>query len=266
MDPAGSRLPKLVNPNRVGNSLLWLMCCLLLSSLLLVVFALDDWLQGTGLSGRPEFLDLLPLADFPWIAAVVGFAGLAGVWGLAYPQGPDPTGSVRRDLRLMALGLAIWSCMLLAQGILIRVGPIASSSNPLWPGLSLVADVGAAVGLVGLRGTMLTIGLRSREYRNARGARQGLTAMVAAVCAHAVGRLLQFGDAAFNGGLPISPGFSQVLVSVSMLMLVIGLAYLVVNAWWIRSSLRKPPQPLEELLMISEPIGEKPSAGKGLKA
>jgi len=42
VDPAGSRLPKLVNPNRVGNSLLWLMCCLLLSSLLLVVFALDD--------------------------------------------------------------------------------------------------------------------------------------------------------------------------------------------------------------------------------
>jgi len=39
-----------------------------------------------------------------------------------------------------------------------------------------------------------------------------------------------------------------VATSICTLMVVIGLLYLVVNAWWIRRSLRCPPPRLEEIL------------------
>jgi hypothetical protein len=44
-----------------------------------------------------------------------------------------------------------------------------------------------------------------------------------------------------------------VVVWITTLMLLIGMLYLVVNTWWIRRSLRKPPPPLDELLLPKLP-------------
>lgn len=256
VDPAASRLPRLLNPRRVGTSLVWLMGCLLAGGLLMTVFALLKWLEATNGVSRPPFFHWIPVLELPWLAGVAGFAGLIGIWGLARPQGPDPTGVVRRDLRLMGLGLVLWSIVLLVRGLMIRQEIIKTLEDPAWPALSLVSDIGALVGLVGMRGVLLAIGLRSREYRNAAGARQGLRAMVAAVCAHAGGRLTQLINWSVIGGSTALAGMSQVLVAISWLMLVIGLAYLLVNAWWIRTSLRRPPPALEEIIQIPDGGGE----------
>ena len=43
-----------------------------------------------------------------------------------------------------------------------------------------------------------------------------------------------------------------VVTSISALMVMIGLFYLVANAWWIRKALRCPPPRLEEVLGNSQ--------------
>ena len=48
---------------------------------------------------------------------------------------------------------------------------------------------------------------------------------------------------------------SNVVLWMSTLMVVIGLGYLVLNAWWIRRTLCRPPPPLDELLMPKLAVG-----------
>ncbi len=43
--------------------------------------------------------------------------------------------------------------------------------------------------------------------------------------------------------------------AIATLMVVVGLAYLVMNAWWIRRSLRCPPPGLAEILQDGDPDG-----------
>jgi hypothetical protein len=46
----------------------------------------------------------------------------------------------------------------------------------------------------------------------------------------------------------------DVLLSISVLMLAVGMSYLVVNAIWIRRSLRKPPPRLHDLIGTAEKL------------
>ena len=48
-------------------------------------------------------------------------------------------------------------------------------------------------------------------------------------------------------------GIGSVVMWISTLMLVIGLAYLAMNGWWIRQALRRPPPPIDEVLMTAMP-------------
>jgi len=129
--------------------------------------------------------------------------------------------------------------------------------------MALAADGAAAIGLLGASGVFRVIGLRSREYRNAHGGRQSVQAMIAAVGGDAAGRLLVL-VAEAGSGLGGLRALGTGITKVSDLMLLIGLAYLVVNAAWIRRSLRCPPPTLEEVLGDpgeGEPdaLGESPS-------
>ena len=45
----------------------------------------------------------------------------------------------------------------------------------------------------------------------------------------------------------------SVVLAMSMFMVLIGLAYLVVNAWWIRRALLSPPPALDEVLLPRMP-------------
>ncbi len=180
-----------------------------------------------------------------WLRLAAGLLGLAGrVWvkRLAPPTGEEPGSSVWRDVRWLGAGLTGWSMLILAVWLLEYTAAPRWAILALWPGIAAVA----VAGLVGLRGVLGTIGLRSRDYRTAKGGRQGIRAMIAATIGMAAGQVLRLLADAMN--LDALATLGVVATSICTLMVVIGLLYLVVNAWWIRRSLRCPPPRLEEIL------------------
>jgi hypothetical protein len=242
VDPEASRLPRLHRPKAVGNALLWLIACMALGALLLVlrpialgIDDLDDSQLRNLAAWTPEYL--------PFAAALFALAGLWSVWWLAPLRAEESSGAEWRDVWLLGTGLLLWA-------VLVLVGEwTKNSAAPWWLGevTWLAVAVAAVVGLIGLRGILETIGLRSRLYRTARSGRQGIQGMVAAIFGTAAGHAIHL-VAATAGGLRYLETLGTVIVIISTLMLVIGLLYLVVNAWWIHRSLRCPPPSLGEIL------------------
>jgi threonine/homoserine/homoserine lactone efflux protein len=213
VDPAASRLPKLHNPAAVGNALLWLIVCMVVGAVLLIARPIALGIDALDESGLRNLAAWTP-GFLPLAASLLALAGLWSVWQLAPPRGEEPSGAVCRDVWLLGAGLV--------------------------PGV-------AVVGLAGLRGVLETIGLRSRLYRTARTGRQGIQGMVAAILGTALGHAVHL-IAAAAGGLRYLETLGTVIVIVSVLMLVVGLVYLVVNAWWIRRALHCPPPAMDEIL------------------
>ena len=241
VDPAASRLPRVRNPAVVGDALLWLMVSLATASLLLVVRPLAHWADAMDPAGVRSLAGLAPA----WLGLVAGLVGLAGlVWvkRLAPPAGEEHDSSVWRDVRWLGAGLAGWSTLILAAWLLEFLAAPPWAIMAAGPGIAAAA----VAGLVGLRGVLGTIGLRSRDYRTARGGRQGIRAMIAATIGMAVGQVIRLVAGAMD--LDALATLGVVATSICTLMVVIGLGYLVVNAWWIRRSLRCPPPRLEEVL------------------
>lgn len=243
VDPAASRLPKLRNPRAVGNGLFWLILSLFVAAVILVARPVArglDTLDPTGLrdisAWTPPYLAL--------VAGVMVLAGLIAAGSFAPPKGQPLHGSIGRDLRLLVAGMAAWALL-----VIIQVG-LEWKAVPVW-GLGLAriaAAFGAMVGLFGLDGILRAIGQRSREFRTARGGRQGVLAMIGALAGVVLGELMGMGPAMSRragGGLAT---MGMVVTWISTLMLLIGLAYLVVNGWWIRRALCRPPPALDEIL------------------
>ncbi|MHC4102694.1 MAG: hypothetical protein ACYS15_19415 [Planctomycetota bacterium] len=242
VDPAASRLPRLHNPTAVGNALLWLIVCGVVGALLLVLRPIAMGIDALDESGLRNFASWTP-PYLPLAAGLFALAGLWSVWQLAPPRGREPSGAVWRDVRLLGIGLLLWAALV----------PVITwtdmSVGPWWlmdAGWLVLAGVGVG-SLIGLRGVLETIGLRSRLYRTARSGRQGIQGMVAAILGTAAGHAIHL-VGAMAGGLRYLETFGTVIIIVSTLMLVVGLVYLVVNAWWIRRALRCPPPPLDEIL------------------
>jgi hypothetical protein len=242
VDPAASRLPRLHNPAAVGNALLWLIICIAVGALLLVARPIATGIDELDESGLRKLSAWTP-AYLPLAAGIFALAGLGLVWRLAPPRGKEPSGAVWRDVWLLGVGLLLWA---------IVVPLVAWADMPAAPWwlmdaawLSLAAA--AVIGLYGLRGVLETIGLRSRLYRKARAGRQGIQGLVAAILGNAAGHAIHL-VAAMAGGLRHLETLGTAIVIISTLMLVIGLVYLAVNAWWIRHALRCPPPPLGEIV------------------
>ena len=108
----------------------------------------------------------------------------------------------------------------------------------------------------GLRGVLTMIGERSRSYRHARGGRQGLGAMIAALGGIALGTILQTwaGTLAPRGGNLATIG--MVVTWISSAMLYLGLIYLFMNSCWIRKAIIRPSRSLDELLGKPVPLDE----------
>jgi hypothetical protein len=242
VDPAASRLPRLQNPVAVGNALLWLIICIAVGALLLVVRPIALGIDDLDESGLRNFAAWTP-EYLPYAAALFALAGLWSVWQLAPPRAGEPSGAVWRDVWLLGAGLLLWA-------VLVPVVAWTEMSAAAWwlVETAWLALAGVAVvGLIGLRGVLQIIGLRSRLYRTARSGRQGIQGMVAAIFGTAAGHGIHL-IAATAGGPRHLETLGTVIVIISTLMLVIGLLYLVVNAWWIHRSLRCPPPPLDEIL------------------
>jgi hypothetical protein len=241
VDPAASRLPQIRNPGVVGDALLSLMIVLAAVSITLVLRPLAQWLDAMDPSGLRSVDRWAPA----WLAIVAGAAALAALFWvrrLAPPAGAEPSRGVWRDVRWLGVGLAVWGALVITGGLMQMAAAPAPAVTAIW----LAAAVAAVVPLLGLRGILKTIGLRSREYRTASGGRQGIRAMVAATIGAACGHALLL--LASPTGIQSLAALGTVVISISALMVMIGLFYLVANAWWIRKALRCPPPRLEDVL------------------
>jgi hypothetical protein len=191
----------------------------------------------------------IPAFDWRW-AVGLGVCGLWAVWMLAPPSGSEPQGAVWKDLWRIGTGLVGWLAFGSAWQHLVETSGRLSSVQQL---VMHAATAGFAVyGLVGLRGVFDIIGRRSREYWRSQSGRQSLDLIsvaimvgVAATAAVTVRRVFSPYAARTDTVLMLS----NVVLWMCTLMAVIGLGYMVLNAWWIRRSLRRPPPPLDEVLM-----------------
>ncbi|HMN94948.1 MAG TPA: hypothetical protein PKC43_00580 [Phycisphaerales bacterium] len=241
VDPEASALPRLRDPEGTGDGLLGLSIAYLLGAgLVIVPPALGPLaLITTSASDMTWPLPLPPRA----VAALVGIAALWWLWLLARAPAEEPAREAHRYVRRAVHGQLAWIVAVvlpvLAQGVGVTERVFLSP-------IELVAAPAAILALKGFSGVLGIVGLRSRAYRNARGGRQSIDLLIWAIVimaacnlANAIGEWRRIGLVEHLG--------STLYAAVSLLLLV-GLTYLVVNCWWIRTSLRKPPPRLDELI------------------
>lgn len=240
LDPAASGLPQLRNPRSVGLGLLAVVSTIALGAVLLVARPLAGRIEGYTGAVPGRWLQLAP-GWVPFAAAASFGAALAAVWLLAPPPGAREQ-LVAVGIRRLRSGLLVLAAGSLGLGILDPIPPLDARERVV-----LGVMGGAAVWtLYALRRVTRVIGDRSRAYRTGRGARQGFRELVAAVIgvvvgdgAAAVGRAAELELVAMMGLL---------VAWVSIFMLLVGLAYLVVNAGWILRALVSPPPTLAAIL------------------
>jgi len=245
VDPAASRLPKLTNPRAVAWSILWIMLCASAAALLLAYAAVRDALNHT-MSG----LLAISSEQLALGACAAAVLALPGVVVIAPPRRKERSRTIWLRIWLLAIGLLAWALANYAWSMMVH--------QPHTPMAEMLVRLGMcgswALALIGIDGILKVIGQRSRAYRTARGGRQSAQAMIAASAAVALGTLIQ--------GLvrmriaPTELGmYGKVLVWASSLMLLIGLAYMLINTLWIWRSLLAPPPSLDALLLKVEDHG-----------
>jgi hypothetical protein len=263
-DPGSSTLPKLKNPRTVGFSLAWLMSCILIATLALAArFAMENVVTYLGPQPQQPWIQAVTHAPGMWVfSGIMGIISLLGVTRLARPRADEPSRLVRHALRWLTAGILGWS--LIQIGLAAMVWAEQTTMVRGYHLLAIVGDLGAMIGFLGLRGTYQAIGFRSSEFRTARG-RQGAGSMVVALWIDIAGRCLLIGQLTAESTHPPTyddPILGSVVVTVSNLMLLIGVGYLAANAWWVRSVLRKPPPTIDEVL-IRDPVEFDPQAAPG---
>lgn len=263
VDPAASNLPRLRDPVGVGSGLFWFMIVMLLALTLLaahaVVHRVPNLTQYSYARIGPVTVNELVL-----LAGALVYSGLWSVWRFKSPRGVETEPRVRRDVRLLALStFALGSILIFLwhrERMWVNIGIRLTAPDvvAIRSCYHLAIILAGLVMLHGMKGILQTIGRRSREYRRARGGRQSIGPMTAAVSGFGLGALMRVLG-------PIEPlpdwlsVFGAVIVWICGFMILIGQAYLVVNAWWIRRALHRPPPRLDDLLALP---GEKGPAGR----
>ncbi|MDG1838039.1 MAG: hypothetical protein P8I91_04460 [Phycisphaerales bacterium] len=239
IDPEAHRLPPLENAVLVGRGLLLGACALTVVASSVFVLSIRE---SFTLAGRPT----AGWPSWPWwplAAAVVGL-GLLGWWSIRPQKG-------RQD----SLG-SCWSITTFLVGILLSAGAMATAGGGFQWASGQVATIlaavlplpGLAIGLVGFRGVLLELGRRSRQFRSSAVRRQRIPSLLVAIGIVAAAWvalliLLEVGERdSTYGVIPVAIGLT------AMLFVVVGHWYLLVNAWWIRGDLCRPPQKLGALL------------------
>lgn len=251
VDPAASHLPRLRDPIGVGNAMLWLAVCCFGAVLLLAAQAVFVWLEIV----HPRQVGLFGFAPAHDLMLLAGLAALLALWSVYkfFPsRSHEGSIAVRLDVWLLGLGLACWAVTVLVLWQRERYWTFAVVSPEeqiAVRSLLHIALAGSAVTMwIGMQRVLNTIGKRSRAYRSAHHGRQNIRPMIAATIAIAFGSILRMLDEHFGSGESLAL-LGTVIVSVSMLMLLIGLGYLLINAWWIRQALLHPPPKLQDLLV-----------------
>lgn len=252
IDPTLEIVPRMRNPRRVGQGLVGVMVCVVGAILLLLV-------RCTGLF-IDEIGDSQMLAWTPgWLLyGAIGLLALSiwWVWILAPPRAARH-GRVWRDIWLVVAGLVSAALLVLAAVFVIdgihAMGEPSARFDEQW--VVRLAMVGVILlTLVPFSRVLYVIGERSYEYRRARGGRQRIGELAITALAIGLGEVAR--TVGRRQGLEAMSTLGTVLVIVGSVMLVVGLGYLLVNALWIRRSLRNPVPNFRELLR--EDIGVLP--------
>ncbi len=256
LDPDASRLPVLRDPQRVGSGLTWIVASVLAAIMLSRIRPMALWIDSLDPTSTDRLASLVPPAFF--LAAPLALLGaLWGIHQLMPANNSDEAhhasnAAVRRDLGLMRVGIiasAIGVTIITWPGL--RVG--TSTPDMILLLITHVAVSAAAIlTLIGLHRVLRAVGRRSRSYRRARGNRQGVNALVAAILSVLFGRMFEFITPAvplFGAAWREWRSIGAAIVTIGYVMLVIGLVYLLVNVLWIRRALREAPPTLDEILM-----------------
>lgn len=242
VDPMASGLPTLRRPRLVARGLVGLVTCIALACVLLVPRPLAARLDllSDGPAGR--WLHLAP-PWLPWAASGLLAVALLFVALLAPPAGEEASSArVSRGIRRLRLGLVGWTAAAAGFAVLDVRPPFDATAQALFLGMA----VASAWTFLALRATVRVIGERSRQYRTGRGGRQGFREMAAAIGGVAVGQVTAaIGERA---DLDLLTLVGLLLAWVSLVMLLVGLVYMVVNAAWIHHALVSPPPTMADLL------------------
>jgi len=247
VDPDASRLPSLRNPPAVGNAILILTIMMLLGMLLTIGPSVAHVIDSRNPSGLAAWSGRIPRLSWP-VCALLGIVGLSALWLLAPPRGSEPHGTVWNDIWRIAIGYIGWLAIASLWQQWHGPSPRVDEAQRLV--MHLAMAMFATIGLIGLRGAFEVIGHRSREYRRSQGGRQSLELIIAAIAVGVLAAALKYlsVDAIPANWRDNARTIGQIVLWISNFMVLIGLAYLVVNAWWIRRSLHRPPPPLDQIL------------------
>jgi hypothetical protein len=248
VDPDASRLPRIRNPRAVGTALVMLTVCMFLGTLMLVAHPIAQWVDSWIGDTTWHVVDWVP-PSLSWASWLIALGGLWAVWLLKPPRGKELGVTVWLDIWLISVGWIGWAVCATLWGDSMQRG---MGARRLFL-MQLCTSMTAVVGLMGLRGVLGIVGKRSREYRRSRGGRQGVEAIIGAIAGAMLGTALQ--HLAHDGVLPRGWDYiGRVVLWICTFMILIGLGYLMVNAWWIRSALRKPPPPMDQVLLPPVPV------------
>lgn len=259
IDPAASNLPRLRDPIGVGNGLLWFMIAVFLSLLLLALHAVVHRMPNLTHFSYTR-IGPVTMNETVLLAGVLVLSGLWSVWRFTSPRGVETEHRVRRDVRLLALSTFTFGSILLflwhRERLWVEMGMHLTAPDvvAVRSCYHLAIVLAGLIMLHGTNGILQTIGRRSREYRHARGGRQSIGPMTAAVAGFGLGALMRV-----LGPMDMVPAwmsvFGAVIVWICGFMILIGQAYLVMNAWWIRRALHRPPPRLDDLLALPSDKG-----------
>ncbi|QOJ16850.1 MAG: hypothetical protein HRU76_04275 [Phycisphaeraceae bacterium] len=252
VDPEASRLPRLRDQRLVGSTILLVMT-LDLAIAAMALLAVDSW------GNREPILRLLvdvdPRSKTAILAGGASALSLLGASACLFLGSRLWSGEDRTPRSQCLVSAAGQMLIAAASGTLVLLAltggaGVTVGARAEWTEASLATAMalGGALALRGQGRLLRIVGSRSRVYREARGGRQGMRAMSLALLALMVGVLA---DAISEyRRLPALERVGEVLVQSSVVMLLIGLAYLVVNGWWIFLALRRSSLRLRDVIRI----------------
>jgi hypothetical protein len=240
IDPASRRLSPIQHPTAVGNEITGIVASFFASTLCVVIALL---INAPSTIPTPQFIRILPTSVLLWAAAGFGFLAFLCLAPMMRMCQRKELSGCRLGILMTGSGLLLWSTsMLLVVALLF-------SSSDQYPTFGMLFDtclpiVSASIVFSGFRKLIPRLGQRSRAFRQALGSRQRMNDLLAVLVVIIIGRTC-IETSPPDSNLAIL-GLIVMIMSISFI--VIGLAYVLRNTFWIRRALITPPPALTELL------------------
>lgn len=243
IDPLAHRLPPIHRPQQVGWGLVVTAAALAIHAGFLLFFTAPYMIGLNG--GVPS------LPGMVWSITGIGLFTVTLVASVLI--WPRSEGDLERSRGMRAAGALLGGGIVCATASLM---PVSSwnvamlmkigASSP-WGWVWIASDAaGMAIVLLGMRIVLVEVGRRSRAFRHGGLKRQRIPTLVATLVWMAVAACLALVGQQLD--LPVLKITGGVLVTLTQCLAILGLLYLVVNAWWVRAAIGHPPPRLLDLL------------------